>query len=220
MARTLSEIRKYRHAFLMFIAMLLYQDGIQTIIRMAGVYGAEVGIDQNAQIAAFVMVQFVGIPFAFLFGSLGSRIGTKTCLFIAIGVYSLATILAFFMTSAVHFFVLAFMIGTVQGGAQALSRALFSRLIPRDRSSEFFGFFAVAERFATVFGPAIFTISVMLTGSSQSAILAILGLFIAGAWVLSMVDEEEGVRAANALDRLRDVSMTAAWPASAPPSPM
>jgi UMF1 family MFS transporter len=198
LARTLSEIRKYRHAFLMFIAMLLYQDGIQTIIRMAAVYGAEVGIDRNAQIAAFVMVQFVGIPFAFLFGSLGSRIGTKRCIFIAIAVYSLATILAFFMTTAVHFFVLAFMIATVQGGAQALSRALFSRLIPRDRSSEFFGFFAVAERFATVFGPAIFTISVMLTGRSQTAILAILGLFVAGAWVLSMVDEEEGVRAATA----------------------
>ena len=73
---------------------------------------------------------------------------------------------------------------------------MFSRLIPRDRSSEFFGFFAVAERFATVFGPAIFTISVMLTGSSHSAILAILGLFLAGAWVLSLVDEEEGTRIA------------------------
>ena len=72
LARTFSEIRKYRNAFLLFIAMLLYQDGIQTIIRMAGVYGAEVGIDQNAQIAAFVMVQFVGIPFSFLFGSLGA----------------------------------------------------------------------------------------------------------------------------------------------------
>ncbi len=198
LGRTLSEIRKYRHAFLMFIAMLLYQDGIQTIIRMAGVYGAEVGIDQNSQIAAFVMVQFVGIPFAFMFGALGSRIGTKRCIFIAISVYSLATILAFFMTNVVHFFLLAFMIATVQGGAQALSRALFSRLIPRDRTSEFFGFFAVAERFATVFGPATYTISVMVTGSSQSAILAILGLFIAGAWVLSKVDEEEGVRAANA----------------------
>jgi UMF1 family MFS transporter len=199
LAQTLSEIRKYRHAFLMFIAMLLYQDGIQTIIRMAAVYGAEVGIDRNAQIAAFVMVQFVGIPFAFLFGSLGSRIGTKRCIFIAIAVYSLATILAFFMTTAVHFFVLAFMIATVQGGAQALSRALFSRLIPRDRSSEFFGFFAVAERFATVFGPAIFTISVMLTGRSQTAILAILGLFVAGAAVLSLVDEQVGMKEAGEL---------------------
>jgi MFS transporter, UMF1 family len=198
LARTLQKIRKYRHAFLMFIAMLLYQDGIQTIIRMAAVYGAEVGIGQTAQIAAFVMVQFVGIPFAFLFGALGSRIGTKRCLFIAIFVYSIATILGYFMTSPVHFFVLAFLIATVQGGAQALSRALFSRLIPRDRTSEFFGFFAVAERFATVFGPAIFTISVMLTGTSKSAILAILGLFVAGAYVLSKVDEEEGMRIAAA----------------------
>jgi UMF1 family MFS transporter len=197
LAQTFREIRKYRHAFLMFIAMLLYQDGIQTIIRMAGVYGAEVGIEQTSQIAAFVMVQFVGIPFAFLFGALGSRIGTKRCIFIAIGVYALATVLAFFMTSVVHFFILAFLIATVQGGAQALSRALFSRLIPRDRTSEFFGFFAVAERFATVFGPAIFTVSVMLTGNSKSAILAILGLFIAGAWVLSLVDEEQGERAAR-----------------------
>ncbi len=197
LGRTFSEIRKYRNAFLMFIAMLLYQDGIQTIIRMAGVYGAEVGINQTSQIAAFVMVQFVGIPFAFLFGALGSRLGTKRCIFIAIGVYALATVLAFFMTTVVHFFILAFLIATVQGGAQALSRALFARLIPRDRTSEFFGFFAVSERFATVFGPAIFTISVLLTGSSSSAILAILGLFVAGAWVLSMVDEEEGIRAAQ-----------------------
>ena len=196
LAQTFREIRKYRHAFLMFIAMLLYQDGIQTIIRMAAVYGAEVGIEQTSQIAAFVMVQFVGIPFAFLFGALGSRIGTKRCIFIAIGVYALATVLAFFMTSVVHFFILAFLIATVQGGAQALSRALFARLIPRDRTSEFFGFFAVAERFATVFGPAIFTISVMLTGNSKSAILAILGLFVAGAAVLSKVDEAEGMRAA------------------------
>ena len=198
LASTFRDIKKYRHAFLLFVAMLLYQDGIQTIIRMASVYGAEVGIDQNAQIAAFVMVQFVGIPFAFLFGSLGARIGTKRCIFIAISVYSLATLLAYFMTTATQFFVLAFLIATVQGGAQALSRALFARLIPVDRSSEFFGFYAVAERFATIFGPLIFTISVMVTGSSRSAILAIIGLFIAGAWVLSLVDEEEGMRAANA----------------------
>ena len=196
LGHTFREIRRYRHAFLFFLSMLLYQDGIQTIIRMAAVFGAEIGIEQTSQIAAFVMVQFLGIPFAFLFGSLGARIGTKRAIFIAIGVYALATVLAFFMKTVTHFFILAFLIAMVQGGAQALSRALFARLIPRDRTSEFFGFFAVAERFATVFGPAIFTISVMVTGRSQSAILAILGLFIAGAWVLTMVDEEEGMRAA------------------------
>jgi len=202
LATTFREVRKYRNAFLLFIAMLLYQDGIQTIIRMAGVYGAEVGVEQTSQIAAFVMVQFLGIPFSFLFGSLGVRIGTKRAIFIAISVYALATVLAYFMTTVTHFFILAAMIATVQGGAQALSRALFSRMVPADRTSEFFGFFAVAERFATVLGPLVFTLSVTLTGSSKAAIIAILGFFVAGAWVLSMVDEEEGIRAARSTQSL------------------
>jgi UMF1 family MFS transporter len=196
LGRTFREIRLYRNAFLLFIAMLLYQDGIQTVIRMSSVYGAEVGIDQTSQIAAFVMVQFVGIPFAFLFGNLGTRIGTKRALFVAIGVYIVAAGMAYFMTSVTHFFALAFLIATVLGGSQALSRALFARMIPQDRSSEFFGFYAVSERFATIFGPALFTISVLVTGSSRAAILAIIGLFVAGAAVLSFVDEQEGVRAA------------------------
>ena len=197
LARTLKEIRRYRHAFLLFIAMLLYQDGIQTVIRMASVYGNEVGIDQNAQIGAFVMVQFVGIPFAILFGSMGKRFGSKNCIFFAIGVYIVAASLAYFMKNVTQFFLLAFLIATVLGGSQALSRALFARLIPRDRTSEFFGFFAVSERFATIFGPALFTISVLVTGSSRTAILAIVGLFVAGALVLSRVDEVEGIRAAQ-----------------------
>ena len=139
----------------------------------------------------------MGIPFSFLFGALGTRIGTKRALFIALAVYSLATILGFFMTTVTHFFILAGLVATVQGGSQALSRALFSRLIPVNKSSEFFGFFAIAERFATVLGPLVFTISVTLTGNSHSAINAILGFFVAGAWVLSMVNEEEGIRAAQ-----------------------
>jgi UMF1 family MFS transporter len=178
--------------------MLLYQDGIQTIIRMASVYGAEIGIDQNAQIAAFVMVQFLGIPFAFLFGALGTRIGTKQALFIALAVYTMATIIGFFMTTVTQFFLLAAMVATVQGGAQALSRSMFSRLIPANKTSEFFGFYAVAERFATVLGPLVFTLSVLLTGSSRFAVLFIVTFFAAGALLLSRVDEEEGKRAAAA----------------------
>jgi MFS transporter, UMF1 family len=196
LARTFREMRRYKHAFLLFLAMLLYQDGIQTIIRMGSIYGAEVGVDQNAQIAAFVMVQFLGIPFSFLFGSLGARIGTKRALFIALMVYTTATIIGFFMTTATHFFLLAALVATVQGGAQALSRALFSRLIPANKTSEFFGFYAVAERFATVLGPVVFTISVMLTGSSRFAVLFIVTFFAAGALLLSRVDEKEGMKAA------------------------
>jgi UMF1 family MFS transporter len=197
LGRTFREIRRYRHAFILFLAMLLYQDGIQTIIRMAAVYGAEIGIAQTSQIAAFVMVQFIGVPFSFLFGSLGARLGTKRAILLAIGVYAAATVMGYFMTTATHFFVLAALIATVQGGAQALSRALFARLIPADQTSEFFGFFAVAERFATVLGPLVFTVSVAITGSSRSAVLAILLFFVAGASLLSLVNEAEGVRAAN-----------------------
>jgi UMF1 family MFS transporter len=198
LGRTFRDVRRYRHAFLLFIAMLLYQDGIQTIIRMASIYGAEIGIDQTAQIAAFVMVQFLGIPFAFLFGALGARIGTKRALFIALAVYTGISVLGYFMTTVTHFFMLAGLVATVQGGSQALSRALFARLIPPNKTSEFFGFYAVAERFATVLGPLVFTVSVALTGSSRTAVLFIIVFFVAGALLLARVNEAEGIRAANA----------------------
>lgn len=197
LGRTFRDIRRYRHAFLLFLAMLLYQDGIQTIIRMASVYGAEIGIEQTAQIGAFVMVQFLGIPFSFLFGSLGARIGTKRAIFLSLAVYSVATILGYFMTTVTHFFLLAALVATVQGGSQALSRSLFSRLVPASKTSEFFGFYAIAERFATMLGPLVFTASVAMTGSSRSAVLAIILFFVAGALLLSLVNEEEGMRAAE-----------------------
>jgi MFS transporter, UMF1 family len=112
-------------------------------------------------------------------------------------VYTLATIIGYFMTTVTQFFMLAAMIATVQGGAQALSRALFARLIPVNKASEFFGFFAVAERFATVLGPLVFTLSVIITGSSRLAVLFIIFFFAAGAALLAFVDEEEGMRAAR-----------------------
>jgi UMF1 family MFS transporter len=132
---TFHELRSYRQAFLMLVAFLLYNDGIQTIIRMAAIYGAEIGIDQNAQIEAFVMVQFVGVPFAFAFGALADRIGAKTSIFLALAVYTAISLLAYFMHAAWQFFALAFLVGMVQGGSQALSRSLFARMIPKHKSS-------------------------------------------------------------------------------------
>lgn len=198
LGRTFRDIRQYRQAFLALLAMLVYQDGIQTIIRFAGIYGAEVGVGQSQQIAAFAMVQFVGVPFAFMFGSLGARIGTKRAIFLALGVYAVAATLGYFMTNATHFFILAALVATVQGGAQALSRSLFARLIPPAKTSEYLGFYAVVERFATVLGPLVFTLSGMLTGSSRSAVLGMIVFFVAGGWLLSLVDVEEGERVARA----------------------
>jgi UMF1 family MFS transporter len=195
-SETFRELRKYRQAFLMLVAFLLYNDGIQTMIRMASIYGTEIGMDQNALIAAFVIVQFVGIPCAFLFGALAGRIGARTAIFVSLVVYAGISLLGYFMTTAWQFFVLAFLVGTVQGGSQALSRSLFARMIPRHKSSEFFGFFSVFEKFAGIFGPAIFAAAVTLTGSSRPAVLSVILFFIAGAAILFRVNVSEGERQA------------------------
>ena len=195
--KTLRELRANRDAFLMLVAFLLYNDGIQTIIRMSSIYGAEVGIDRNAQIAAFMMVQFVGVPCSFLFGAVAGRIGAKTALFFALAVYVGISVLGYFMTAAWHFFVLAFLVGMVQGGSQALSRSLFARMTPRAKSSEYFGFFAVFEKFAGIFGPALFAASVTVFQSSRAAVLSVIVFFIAGAIVLSFVNVEAGEKAAR-----------------------
>ena len=189
---TFHELRGYRQAFLMLVAFLLYNDGIQTIIRMASIYGAEIGIDRNAQIAAFVVVQFTGIPCSFAFGSLAGRIGPKRAIYLALVVYTGISILGYFMTTTWHFFALAFLVGTVQGGSQALSRSLFARMIPKHKSSEYFGFFSVFEKFAGIFGPALFAASVTMFGSSRAAILSVIVFFVAGGALLTRVDVAEG----------------------------
>jgi UMF1 family MFS transporter len=189
---TFRELRGHRNAFLMLLAFLLYNDGIQTIIRMSSIYGAEVGIDRNAQIAAFVIVQFVGVPCSFAFGMLAHRLGAKRTLLGALVLYTVIPVLGYFMTTTWQFFALAFIVGMVQGGTQALSRSLFARMITKHKSSEYFGFFAVFEKFAGIAGPAVFAMSVTLSGSSRAAVLAVIFFFVAGGLVLTRVDVAEG----------------------------
>jgi UMF1 family MFS transporter len=195
--RTLGELRHYRHAFLMLLAFLIYNDGIQTIIRMASLYGTQVGIAEGSLIAALLLVQFVGIPCALVFGRLAGAIGAKRAIFASLVIYGGISVLAFYMTQAWQFFALAFLVGTVQGGSQGLSRSLFARLIPRHKSSEFFGFFGVFEKFAGIFGPLLFALAVKLTGSSRAAILSVMAFFVVGGLILARVDIEEGRRIAD-----------------------
>ena len=190
--KTLQELRRSRQAFLMLIAFLLYNDGIQTIIRMSSIYGIEIGIDRNAQIAAFILVQFVGVPCSFAFGAVAGRIGAKPALFFALAVYVCISVLGYFMTSTWHFFALAFLVGIVQGGSQALSRSLFARMIPKHKSSEYFGFFAVFEKFAGIAGPVVFAASITLFDSSRAAVLSVIVFFVLGALVLARVDVAAG----------------------------
>jgi UMF1 family MFS transporter len=197
LGQTLRDLRRYRNAFLLLLAFVVYSDGINTIIRMATSYGTEIGIGQSALITAILLVQFVGIPFAFLFGWLAGRIGAKTSIFVALIMYTLISVMGYYMKTERDFYVLALMVASVQGGSQALSRSLFASMIPRDRSSEFFGFFAVFEKFGAIAGPATFALASSLSGSSRSAILSVIVFFVLGAAILTRVNVVEGQRAAQ-----------------------
>jgi UMF1 family MFS transporter len=143
-----------------------------------------------------LLVQLVGVPASLTFGAIASRLGPRPSIFLALGVYVVISVLGFYMRTATHFFLLALLVATVQGGVQALSRSLFSRLVPRHKSSEFFGFFGVFEKFAGIAGPLLFTGAVAASGSSRGAILGLTGFFVVGGLLLSRVDVERGVRAA------------------------
>jgi UMF1 family MFS transporter len=200
LTETFRELRSYRNAFLMLLAFLIYNDGIQTIIKMATAYGTELGIGQGALIGAILLVQFVGIPCSFLFGMVAGRIGAKRAIFIGLLAYTAISLLGYFMKTAAHFYALAALVGTVQGGTQALSRSLFASMIPQHKSGEFFGFFSVFEKFAGIFGPLIFAGTIAVTGSSRNAILSVILFFAVGALLLVPVNVAEGQRVARAAD--------------------
>lgn len=197
LGRTLGALRQHRQALLMLLAFLVYNDGIGTIIRMATAYGTEIGIGQGELIAAVLLVQFVGVPFAFLFGSLARWMGTKRAIFLGLAVYAGISVLGYYMRTAAHFFALAILVGMVQGGTQALSRSLFASLVPRHQSGEFFGFFSVTEKVAGILGPALFAVAITLAGSSRAAVLSVIAFFAVGGLLLLLVDVEEGQRAAR-----------------------
>jgi MFS transporter, UMF1 family len=191
-------LRLYREALVMLVAFLIYNDGIGTIMRMATRYGDEIGIGQETLIASIVLVQFVGIPCAFVFGMLAGKIGAKRSIALGLVGYTAICIFGYFMSTGTHFLMLAVMVGVVQGGTQALSRSLFASLIPREKSGEFFGFFGVAEKFAGIFGPAVFGLVNLVSGSSRNSILSVIAFFIVGGILLAKVDVAEGQRLARA----------------------
>jgi UMF1 family MFS transporter len=200
LAGTLHELRRFKHALLLLLAFLVYNDGINTIIRMATVYGAEVGIPGHHMILAVLMIQFVGGPFAFAFGRLAGIIGAKRAVFLALAVYTGISILGYFLKSTWQFYLLGFLVGTVQGGSQALSRSMFASMIPRHKSSEFFAFWGVFEKFAGIFGPFLFAMAIAATGSSKTAILSVILFFAVGAVLLLFVNVPDGQRIARAAE--------------------
>ena len=202
LAVTFKEIRKYRELFKFLVAFWLFNDGIGTIIKMATIYGNEIGIGQTDLIGALLMVQFVGIPFSFAFGWLAKKIGAKRSIYISLGVYTLISIGGYFMQSAIHFWILGFAVALVQGGSQALSRSLYGRMVPKAQSAEFFSFFSVSGKLAGMFGPLVFGLVSQIMGNSRLGIVSLVIFFIAGGLLLTRVDEEKGIQVAQEADAL------------------
>ena len=205
LVETFHEISQYRQLLKFLVAFWLYADGIGTIIKMATIYGAEIGIGTADLAGALLLTQVVAFPMTLLFGRLAKSLGTKQSIYLALAVYTLISILGYFMSEAWHFWVLAAMVGTVQGGSQALSRSLFGSMCPRDRSAEFFGFYDISSKFAGIAGPLLFGVTAALAGTSRWAIVSLVVFFVVGGLLLSRVDVEEGRAVARAHERMAPV---------------
>ena len=197
---TLRQVRRYRQMALFLLAFWIYNDGIGTIIKLAAAYGDEIGIRHNDMLVALIVTQLVGFPSSIAFGSIANFLGAKRAILAGLAVYAFISIAGFLIRSAWHFFVLAIVVGLVQGGTQALSRSLFASMVPKTRSSEFFGFFSTGEKVAGIIGPAIFGMIGQLTGSSRWGIVSVVVLFVGGALILMRVDVSEAQRVAKAPD--------------------
>jgi UMF1 family MFS transporter len=189
---------EHREAGKMLLAFLIYNEGIGTIIKMAAIYGAEIGLDSQAMIGSILIVQFVGIPCTMLFGSAAGKIGIKPAIFSGLAVYLGIAALGYAMQSNREFVILALLVGAVQGGTQALSRSLFASLIPKHRSAQFFSLYALSEKLAGVLGPGLFVAVISQTGSSRYAIASVVVFFAVGGVLLSRVDVAAGRRQALA----------------------
>ena len=197
---TFKKIRKLRMVFLFLLGYWLYIDGVDTIIRMAVDYGLSLGLTFQDLVLALLLTQFVGFPAAIVFGRIGEKWGAKKGILIGLGIYLGVTIWGSFIKSEAEFYILAVIIGLVQGGVQALSRSFYARLIPKNQAAEFFGFYNMLGKFAAVIGPLLMGWLGLITGNPRYAILSIGLLFVGGGLILYLVNEREGQRVAKELE--------------------
>ena len=217
-ARTLGQLRQMKTLLLFLLAYWFYIDGVDTIIRMAVDYGMSLGFEANSLIVALLIVQFIGFPFALLFGWLGQKWGVKKSIYLTLIIYVGVTLYATFMSRKIEFYLLAVAIATVQGGVQALSRSWYARMIPANRAAEFYGFYNMLGKFAAIIGPALMgivglTVRRMLMPTSPTetqmqavgqlaarwSMASVVILFVIGMVLLYFVDEEKGKREAAEL---------------------
>ena len=194
--QTGKSILKNKHLRYFVLAYFFYIDGVGTIIKMSTAYGSSLGLGSTGMILALLVTQIVAVPFAIWFSKLGEKIGGLKVILMGIGVYTLVCVLGFIMglgmeeafltngQALIIFWVLAVLVGTSQGGIQAMSRSYFGKIIPKEKSNEYFGFFEIFGKFASVIGPLLYSVISSLTGRSSFAILSIILLFVVGGGIL------------------------------------
>ncbi|HAA6707888.1 TPA_asm: MFS transporter [Listeria monocytogenes] len=187
---TISHISEHKNIVIFLIAYFFYIDGVDTIFRMATSYGIDLGISQTTLILILLMTQLVAFPFTLLYGYLAKRFSAKPLIFTAIFVYIIICIYAVFMKSALDFWILAMLVGTSQGGIQALSRSFFGKIIPKKRSNEFYGFYNIFGKFSAIMGPALMGVITQITGKTQYGVASLIVLFLVGGILFVFVKEK------------------------------
>jgi len=202
---TIKEICKHKPVLLFLIAFFLYSDGVSSIISMATAYGMTVGIDQITLLLVLLAMQFVLGPFSILYGRLADKFGTKTMIYVGIATYIVVCLVALLMHEdrdirflTALFWALGMLIGTAQGGIQALSRSYFGKIVPKEKSNEFFGFYNIFGRLASVIGTSLFAVISLVTGRAHLGIAGIGVLFIAAAIVFVFVPSDKNAEEAKA----------------------
>jgi len=191
LVRTCLEILETKSLLFFLLSYWLYIDGIYTVVKMAIDYGIAIGFEAKELIAALLVTQFVGFPSALAYSYLGERVGTRKAILVGLFCYAIIVCWACLMSKPWEFYCLAAFIGLVQGGVQALSRSYFLRLIPAEKSGEYFGLFNLVGKLAAIVGPALVGLVAMLTSSSRLSISSLLVLFLLGALLLALVNEDE-----------------------------